>query len=269
MDHIEIDGLRIAYERAGSGPPVVLVHGFVGDGVSTWAAQIDALAEEFTVVAWDAPGAGQSSDPPESFRIADYADCLAGFLEALRIAPAHLVGLSFGGALVLSVFERHPSLVRSLTLVSGYAGWRGSLPSRDVDDRLAKCLHASRLPPDDFVAAMLGSMFSASAPAEAVSRFADSVRAFSPAGFRAMTRASAESDLRAVLPAVDVPTLLLYGDQDVRAPVRVGQELHAAISTSTLVLLEDVGHASPVEAPEAVGAEIRDFLRSVDGATGR
>jgi pimeloyl-ACP methyl ester carboxylesterase len=54
--HVDVGGLAIAYERAGSGPPLVLAHGFVGDGPSTWGSQIDALADEFTVVAWDAPG---------------------------------------------------------------------------------------------------------------------------------------------------------------------------------------------------------------------
>ena len=83
----EVGGLAIANERAGSGPPVVLAHGFVGDGRSTWGSQIDALADEFTLVAWDAPGAGGSPDPPESFGMADYADCFAAFLRALRIEP--------------------------------------------------------------------------------------------------------------------------------------------------------------------------------------
>ena len=61
MGMVEVDGLSIAYERAGSGPPLVLVHGFVGDGESTWSGQLDGLSDEFTVVAWDAPGAGRSA----------------------------------------------------------------------------------------------------------------------------------------------------------------------------------------------------------------
>ena len=65
MDLVDIDGLHIAYERAGNGPPLVLLHGYVGDGPTTWRRQLDALCDEFTVIAWDAPGAGRSSDPPE------------------------------------------------------------------------------------------------------------------------------------------------------------------------------------------------------------
>lgn len=101
MMEIEVGGLRIAYERAGEGPPLVLVHGYVGDGKGTWQRQIDALSDEFTVMAWDGPGAGQSSDPPESFRMPDYADCLAGFIEALELERPHVGGLSFGGGLAI------------------------------------------------------------------------------------------------------------------------------------------------------------------------
>jgi pimeloyl-ACP methyl ester carboxylesterase len=56
MEMIEVDGLRIAYERAGAGPLLVLLHGYVGDGPTVWRRQLDGLCDEFTVVAWDAPG---------------------------------------------------------------------------------------------------------------------------------------------------------------------------------------------------------------------
>ncbi len=85
MDQAEVDGLRIAYERAGQGEPLVLVHGYVGDGRSCWRRQMEALSDEFTVVAWDAPGTGRSSDPPESFGMHGYADCLAAFIDRLGL----------------------------------------------------------------------------------------------------------------------------------------------------------------------------------------
>jgi pimeloyl-ACP methyl ester carboxylesterase len=88
MEMVEVDGLHIAYERVGSGSALVLLHGYVGDGPTTWRGQLDGLSDEFTVVAWDAPGAGRSTDPPERFGLAGYADCLAGFLEKLGLATA-------------------------------------------------------------------------------------------------------------------------------------------------------------------------------------
>src|SRR2546426_12656175 len=99
MEELDVDGLRIAYERAGDGPPLVLLHGYVGDGVTTWRRQIEGLSDEFAVVAWDAPGAGRSSDPPESFGMAGYADCLAGFVTGLGLERPHVAGLAVRGAL--------------------------------------------------------------------------------------------------------------------------------------------------------------------------
>jgi len=259
---VDVSGLAIAYELAGSGPPVVLAHGFVGDGRSTWGSQIDTLADEFTMIAWDAPGAGGSADPPEGFGMDDYADCFARFLRTLRIEQAHLVGLSFGGAMVLATFHRNRGLASSLALVSGYAGWRGSLGSDDAHQRLTRSLAASELPPDEFAAAMVPSMFSPTVNGETVTTFVDSVRAFRPGGFRAMARASYE-DQSHVLREVDVPTLLLYADHDVRAPVAVGESMHAMVQGSELVVLRGPGHVSPVEAPNDVTRELRRFLRSV------
>jgi pimeloyl-ACP methyl ester carboxylesterase len=133
---IEIEGLRIAYERAGEGPPLILLHGYVGDGRGTRRRQIDELSDEFTVVAWDAPGAGRSSDPPESFRLPDYADCLVGFVNALGLGQPHVAGLSLGGGLALELHRRHPTIPMSLVLAGAYAGWAGSLAPEAVELRL-------------------------------------------------------------------------------------------------------------------------------------
>jgi pimeloyl-ACP methyl ester carboxylesterase len=263
VDHVDVAGLRIAYERAGHGPPVALAAGFVGDAGSTWAHQIEALSSDFTVLAWDAPGSGRSSDPPETFRAADYADCWASFLEVLGCPRAHLVGLSFGGIVALSLTERRPDLPRSLTLVGAYAGWRGSLPDADVDARLELCLRASELRPDAFASTLMPSMFSAAAHPSVVADFEAAVRRFSPSGFRTMATAAAAADLRHVLGDVAVPTLVVCGDEDVRAPLDVAQRLHAGIPSSRLVVLPGVGHVSPVEAPEEVSRTIGDFLRSL------
>jgi pimeloyl-ACP methyl ester carboxylesterase len=262
--HVDVGGLRIAYERAGSGPAVVLAHGFVGDGPATWGHQLESLADEFSVIAWDAPGAGSSSDPPPDFGIDDYADCCAGLLRALQVDRAHLVGLSFGAAVVLAAFHRHRELVSSLALVSGYAGWVGSLGQQAADQRLADSLDASELAPDELVAALAPTLFSPSVDRALAAPFLDSVRATRPAGFRAMARASHPSQYD-VLAEVDVPMLLLYADHDVRAPVRVGAAIHEAVPGSQLVVLAGPGHVSSVEAPEVITSELRRFLRSVEG----
>jgi len=245
VDQLDVGGLRVAYERKGAGPPLVLLHGFVGDS-REWRPQIEALSDAFTVVAWDAPGSGQSSDPPESFRMPDYADCLAGVVQALQLGRPHVVGLSFGSALALELYRRYPDMPKTLVLASAYAGWTGSLAPEARDQRLAATLATSDLAPDEFVGAMIGGMFSKAAPAQAVDGFAEIM---------------AEADLRDVLPHIDVPTLLLYGDKDVRAPLAVAEDLHAAIPNSRVVVLPGVGHMSSVESPGAFNAEVRSFLQ--------
>ena len=217
MEMVEVDRLRISYERAGGGPPLVLLHGYVGDGATTWRHQIDGLSDEFTVVAWDAPGAGRSSDPPDSFGMSGYADCLAGFIERLGLRRPHVAGLSWGGALALAFYRRHSAIPRTLVLASAYAGWAGSLPAEVAAQRLQQALVLSDLSPEKLVDALLPTMFSEGAPPESVNAFGAAMRAFHPAGFRAMARASAE-DLRHVPLQIRIPTLLVYGDRDVRAP---------------------------------------------------
>jgi pimeloyl-ACP methyl ester carboxylesterase len=260
MEMIEVDGLRIAYERAGDGPPLVLLHGYVGDGAATWRHQLEGLSDEFTVVAWDTPGAGRSSDPPESVGLAGYADYLAGFVEALGLKRPHVAGLSFGGALAIEFCRRHATVPASLILASAYAGWAGSLPENVANERLQQALVLADLSPDEFVRTLLPTMFSERTPQGCVDDFSASMVAFRPTGFRAMARAAAE-DLRDALPRINAPTLLIYGDSDTRAPRSVAEHLHASLPTSTLVVLGKAGHLCNIEAPEEFNRAVRAFLR--------
>ena len=162
----------------------------------------------------------------------------------------------------MELYRRHPTIPSSLILAGAYAGWAGSLPPEIVEERLKQVLRFSDHPPDRFVRAVLPTMFSTSTPAEIVDAFAANVSNSSPAGLCAMARAFAEADLRVALPHIRVPTLLLFGDQDVRAPLSVAEELHAEIPSSKLVIMPGVGHVSSLEAGEAFNVEVRDFLRA-------
>ena len=89
MDELKIGDLRIAFRCQGEGPALVLLHGAVSDSRS-WRKQLDGLSDDFTVIAWDAPGCGLSSDPPETFRLPDYAECLAAFIKRLGLDQPHV-----------------------------------------------------------------------------------------------------------------------------------------------------------------------------------
>lgn len=261
MQQIVVDGLRIAYERAGEGQPLILLHGAVSD-CREWRRQFDALANEFTVVAWDAPGCGQSADPPETFRLPAYADCLAAFIDALGLEHPHVLGLSFGGGLALELYRRHPRIPRTLALASAYAGWAGSLPAEEVADRLSWVEQVVDLPPAQWIPAWSATLFTEAAPQAMVEEMADIMSAYHPTGVRVMARAFAEADLRDVLPLIQVPTLLLYGDADQRAGRQVAEDLRARIPTARLVRLRGAGHQCNIEAAERFTAEIRSFLQS-------
>jgi pimeloyl-ACP methyl ester carboxylesterase len=82
---------------------------------------------------------------------------------------------------------------------------------------------------------------------------------FHPVGFRVMSRSSAAMDTRDLLPGIDVPALVLWGDNDRRSPLHVADQLHSAIPTSELAIIPGAGHVSNMEQPEAFNAHVRRF----------
>jgi pimeloyl-ACP methyl ester carboxylesterase len=260
VGEVDVDGLRIGYERSGTGPPLILLHGAFGFDRRSWRRQLEALSDEYTVVAWDAPGCGRSSDPPPTFRLPDYADCLAGFVAALGLSRPHVLGLSFGGALALQLSARHPDVPRTLILAGAYAGWAGSLPPDEVDRRLARLATDMEQPAEAWIDSYLPGLLTEAAPPAMIAEVRELMSGVRPEANRTMLVAMARADLRDAAARVAIPTLLLYGDRDVRSPVEVGRTLHQAITGSTLVVLPGVGHLGSVEAAERFDDEVRRFL---------
>jgi pimeloyl-ACP methyl ester carboxylesterase len=247
-------GLEVAYRRAGHGPPLVLAHGAASDSRS-WQPQFDALADDLTVVAWDEPGAGRSSDVPAGFGLPDYADCLAAVITSLAAGPAHVGGLSWGGTVVLELYRRHPELVATLIMIDTYAGWRGSLPEAEVRARV------------DGIEQMLAEpggptfpgLFAAGPPADfaaLLDKIAADVR---PDSMRTALSAMATADLTDLLPSVAVPVLLIWGELDARSPLSVAHQFASAIPDAQLVVIPGAGHVSNLERPERFNEAVRTF----------
>jgi pimeloyl-ACP methyl ester carboxylesterase len=258
LSRLRIDDLSIAYRQAGDGPALVLLHGFLGDS-RCWRHQLAGLARQFNVIAWDAPGAGSSSDPPDPFTLAEWSRCLAKFLDALGVARAHLVGLSWGGVLAQEFYRHYPARVLRLVLAGTYAGWRGSLPAEVVESRVARCERDSHLPRDEFVPRWVPEMFTEAAPPELLHELAAILADVHPLGFRLMARAVACTDTTDLLPAIGVPTLLLSGDGDQRSPVAIAERMRRAIPGADLQVIARAGHMSNMEQPEAFNAQVRRF----------
>jgi pimeloyl-ACP methyl ester carboxylesterase len=239
----------------------VLVHGAAVDG-RMWRPQLAALADELTVVAWDEPGAGRSSDVPSDFGLADYADCLAALIDELALGAAHVGGLSWGGTVAQELYRRHPGLVATLILVDTYAGWKGSLPEEEVRARLADARRGIAAPAAELDEYLPG-LFAGDPPAELVPLLREMAAAVRPESLMtALSAMAADADQRDLLPRIDVPTLLIWGELDARSPLGVARQLERAIPNAELVVIPDCGHVSNLERPGRFNDAVRAFCRA-------
>jgi pimeloyl-ACP methyl ester carboxylesterase len=258
VGRVRAAGLEVAYDRAGEGPALVLVHGGAGDA-REWRPQMTGLADDFTVIAWDEPGAGRSSDVPADFGLAGYATALAALVEAIG-APAHVCGMSWGGTVALELVRRRPELVATLVLADTYAGWKGSLPEHELRARVAgveRMLDA----PADKPRATLPGLFAGEPPRDVVELLDAVAVDVRPESVRVALRAMVEADLRDVLPRIAVPTLLVWGGLDSRSPLSVAREFARAVPHAELVVIPGAGHMSNLERPDEFNAAVRDFCR--------
>ena len=259
MDVVEVGGLRIAYERVGAGPAVVLLHGYVADGRTTWRWQLDGLSDEFTVVAWDAPGTG---DRP----IHQKGSVQPAMPTAWRNSSTHSGSITPASWACRSAASSRWRCMTGIPPSRRRWFWRPPTPAGPVpcppdvaEARLQQALVLADLSPTEFVDTLLPTMFAPATAPDTVAAFRASMLEFHPVGFRAMARAAAEN-LRHVLPRVAVPTLLVYGEKDVRAGLSVARDLEAAISGARLVVLPGAGHLCNMEAPDEFNDAVRRFL---------
>jgi pimeloyl-ACP methyl ester carboxylesterase len=259
MGVISANGLEIAYARGGDGPPIVFVHGSVEDG-RVWQPQLAVLADEFTVVAWDEPGAGRSSELSAGFRLVDYADCLAGLIEGLELGPSHVAGFSWGSTIVLELYRRHPELVATLIFAGGYAGWKGSLSPEEVSARVGgvdRMLSAGA----EGLGLILPGSFADGPPDEFVPLLEAIASDIRPYSIRAQVSVMAAADQRDLLPRITVPTLLIWGELDARSSLSVANQFQRAIPDTTLVVIPGAGHMCQLERPEQFNQAVRTFCR--------
>lgn len=249
----------IAYTDVGTGAPVVFLHGFPHDR-SIWAPQLAALAGQARCIAPDLRGFGASpAGPPYS--VDQYADDVAAVLEALRVGPATIAGLSMGGYIAFAFWRRHRRLVRALLLVS-------TRPGSDTPEMIARRRAVAELARTSGVSAVAD----ARAP-EQVGRhtrqrnpaLVDSVRrmmARTPTDglLGAIDALIARPDSTPTLPTIDVPTLIVAGgEDDIIAPAE-STRMHAAIGGSRLEVLADAGHLCNMERPAAFTHVTSEFL---------
>jgi pimeloyl-ACP methyl ester carboxylesterase len=247
--------------QCGAGTPLLLVHGFPLDH-QMWLGQIQELAEEFHLVAPDLRGFGGSDCAGETVRMEQYADDLAELLDALQLSqPVVLCGLSMGGYVAWQFWRRHRHRLSHLILCDT----RAVADSPEIAAaRLETAEQVLRHGPSLLVDTMIPKLFSSQTRRLKRSLVADTMRVIEqarPEGLAAALRGMAgRVDATPWLPEIDVPTLVICGQQDVISPVAEMQGLAQALPRSRFAVIPGSGHLAPLEAPTLVNHTIRAFL---------
>ena len=253
-----VNGTRLYYEDAGSGTPVVLVHGLCLNH-RMWDAQLDALLERFRVIRYDVRGFGKSAVPDKPFR---HADDLRALLEHLDAPAAHVVGLSMGGRIALQFAVLYPEQTRRLVLVDsaldGYdwdADWDASLDAIATAGRTGGAKAANLM--------WLNHKLFAEArerPACAAA-LAEIVR--DDSGWIWLNESLAQGidpPARARLAEIRVPTLVIVGERDLADFHVIADILETGIPDATKIEMPGVGHMSNMEDPAAFNELLMEFL---------
>lgn len=261
----KIGGLELAWDDAGRGLPVVLLHAFPLDR-RMWDPQRAALARGYRVITPDFRGHGESAVPEEDSTMERLAEDLRGLLEALRLEPVVLGGLSMGGYAAFAFLRRYPARVRALILADTRAGAdteegrQARLENAALAERAGSAAIAERLLPK-----LLGASTHASNP-QLVAAVREMILSTSPAGIaRALRGMAARPDSTPLLAAIQVPTLVLVGEEDVLTPPAEAQAMAGAIPGAKLERIPAAGHLSNLEQPARFTPALEEFLASLRG----
>ncbi len=271
LHSVQVDGQRLAYLDEGSGPPLILIHGF-GGSMWQWEYQATALAQDHRVITLDLLGSGFSDKPDLEYRPEEVLHYFRRFMDALQIDRATLIGNSMGAGVALGMALTVPERVDRLVLISG-------LPPR-VKDQLASPLIRRGLDsPFPAWLVRIGSWFVGSSATDRVlkeivydhSQLTAAVLDRShrhrrrsdfigPALAMGRTVPLWESEYAPRLNTIRKPTLILWGEEDRVFPPPVGRELATIIPGARLIGIPKAGHLPMWERPEVVNRAILDFL---------
>jgi pimeloyl-ACP methyl ester carboxylesterase len=245
--------------RAGCGPSLVLLHG-IGSNAESWRPLVTALPADADIVAWWAPGYGESA-PVAPARPApeDYAARLARVLDALNLHRVVLVGHSLGCLFAGAFALAHPARVAALALLSPALGY-GVAPGDTLPATVqARIDDLAALGPADFAAKRAGRLVHDAAALPAVRAAMAQVKL---AGYAQAVHALGAGDLLRDAPHLP-PALVACGAQDVVTPPDNARALHAALPGGTLHIVPDAGHVLPQEKPREVAVLLEGVLAHV------
>jgi pimeloyl-ACP methyl ester carboxylesterase len=272
MPQVPVNGVRLHYEEAGQGEPLVLVHEFAGEARS-WHLQVRAFARRYRTIAYNARGYPPSDvpDDPAAYSQEQAVADLRGLLDALGIGRAHVCGLSMGGYATLHFGLRHPERARSLVAAGcGYGSGAGEREQfrRDVEATAGRFETESMAAMADvYCAGPTRVQFRDKDPLG----WAEFHRMFAAQSARghALTLRGVQLlrpsvyELGATLAALRVPTLVVTGDED-EPCLEPALFLKRTIPTAGLAVIPKAGHTINLEEPEAFNRAVLDFLAAVE-----
>jgi pimeloyl-ACP methyl ester carboxylesterase len=261
MTTVDLGDVELRVLVAGQGAPLLFVHGFPLDH-TMWRGQIAEFSQTHRVIAPDLRGFGASGVTGPTATVSQFADDLARLLDQLHVTePVSYCGLSMGGSIGWEFFDRHRARLKALIVCDA----RAQGDTTEVQEMRYKLIERVLREGPEFVAATMPErLFSPRTGTERPDIVADVqgvIRRTHREGVAAGARALAERpDRRPLLPRIDVPTLLIVGEDDVISTVDEMRSMAAAIPGAELVAVPGAGHMAPLEDPETVNQAITGFL---------
>lgn len=263
---------NVSYREApglpGNALPLVLLHG-IGSGAASWVQQLETLGGARRVLAWDAPGYGVSA-PGASTPVAaaspvaaDYAERLAGWLDALGIARCVLVGHSLGAIVAGAFAAANQERLAGLLLISPAGGYGAASEAVRAEKRDARLAMLAELGPAGLAEKRSANMLSPHADEAARAWVRWNMARVLPHGYAQATHLLANADLAADLAAFDGRASVAVGAEDTITPPAACERLAQAARAPFQVVLR-AGHAGYIEAPAAYNVLIDAFCRAAD-----
>lgn len=252
---------RIAVDRQGSGPFLVLMHG-IGGNRTNWHAQLPALAPHCTAVAWDARGYGGSDDYDGALDPLDFARDLLRVLDHYGVEKAHVAGLSMGGMVAQDFYAMHPERVATLMLFDTSSGLNTTMTAAQREEfvrlRIAPLLAGKE--PRDMAPTVADTLIGRRSSRASWQQLVDSMAALHKESYIKSVRANTTRMAYPDPKKIGVPTLLVFGEDDRLTTPGVGRHMERDIKGSRLVIIPTAGHLSNIEQPDAFNTAALEFV---------
>jgi pimeloyl-ACP methyl ester carboxylesterase len=249
-------GRTIKYYDVGSGPPLLLIHGIGGDA-DEWVFCLEPFSASHRVIALDLLGFGRSDKPLIDYHIAGFVEVVDQFLQALKLERAAILGESLGGWIASAFALEFPHIVEKLVLIDAAGVW-DNLRGLPIDVRVSTRAHPREIFQFLFHDKRLAVDWLIDLSYQLHLERGDGYTIDSIL----RSQESGRERLDEVIGKLDVPTLIVWGEQDRMLPLEIGQNLHRLIPNSQLEVIPECGHLPMLEKPAELAARVVKFLGS-------